>query len=407
MNKQKTFRLLLAAQSLSAFGDNAVYSVIMGVLLGLVRGGHIDLLRFGVESAVYANCLFLPYVLCAPFLGWIADRYTKKNVLIAANAGKALGCLLGLVGTLAGYDTMIVPYLLIGLGAAVYSPAKYGIIPELKDEAELVRANAAIEMTTIFSILTGIIGGGVLVDAVGPARSYGVLCAVYLVSVGGNCLMDNTGRQDRAASPARALHSFGAMLREIAATRALLVPVIGTAIFWSAASFVKLNLQTWAQQVVRLSTATAISLLALWLSVGIIVGSLIAGRRLRTGQVRASWIFGTLMGVCVLVMVLAYINYLLLAAELVLLGILGGLFVVPFNAVIQAVGDVRRIGTVIAAQNFFENGAMLLSTGLFWALNTYALGPVGTFLIIGLFLLLVNLAWLRPALGGMQEYVKK
>jgi hypothetical protein len=96
--------------------------------------------------------------------------------------------------------------------------------------------------------------------------------------------------------------------------------------------------------------------------------------------------------------VLAYAGYGVLVGELVVLGILGGLFVVPFNAAIQARSEARRIGKVIAVQNFFENGAMLSSTGLFWALNKLALSPVVTFAVVGFILLLVNLFWLRPSL---------
>lgn len=398
MNKKKTFNVLLIAQSLSAFGDNAVYSVIMGILLILVKSNQMTLLEFGVASALYANCLFLPYVLFAPGLGWISDHFTKRRVLIIANLVKAVGCFVGLAGLISGHNLLIISYLIVGLGAAVYSPAKYGIIPELKTEEELVKANAAVEMTTIFSILIGIIGGGLLIDNLGDKASYGILCFVYLVAVLFNVLMDESNICHKDEKIITAVKDFQGSLKSVFANRYLLIPMLGTTIFWFSASFVKLNLQTWGQYVVKLETATALALLALWLSIGIIIGSFLAGRKFKTGQVAQSWVFGLGMGLTVLVMVLLYSNYYLMMAELVVLGIMGGLFMIPFNAAIQAKADLRNIGKIIAIQNFLENGSMLLSAGFFWYMNKIEWSAIITFVCIGGFLCLINVLWLRKSL---------
>jgi LPLT family lysophospholipid transporter-like MFS transporter len=397
MNKNTTFRLLLAAQSLSAFGDNAVYSVIAGVLLELVKTHRLSLAQFGVETAVFANCLFLPYVVLAPFAGWLSDRFPKKNVLIAANLVKVLGCLLALFATAAEMKLLLAAYLIIGVGAAVYSPSKYGIIPELKDEAGLVRANAAMEMTTILAILTGIIGGSLLFDRIGAAAGFLVLLGVFLAATILNILMESTrpGHPDELFS--RAAVDFIATMKKAASAPALAIPIFGAAIFWFAASFIKLNLQTWGQHTVGLTTATQLSLLALWLSVGIVIGSFVAGKVFRTGQIRQTWGFGLAMGILILAMVLKYINYWLLAGELIALGALGGMFLIPLNAGLQAKAELKNIGKVIALQNLFDNGSMLLSAGLFWWVSVLAVSPVLTFILIGAILCLVNTVWLRPA----------
>lgn len=398
MNKEKTFNLLLIGQSLSAFGDNAVFSVIMGMLLMMVKAGQISLLQFGVSSALYVNCLYFPYVLFVPILGWISDRFTKKRVLVSANILKALGCLLGLIGLIATKNFTMASYLIIGMGAAIYSPSKYGIIPELKEADKLVKANAAMEMTTIFSILIGIIGGGLLVDNLGAKNSFFVLTLVYLTAAFFNLLMTNTNIFHQEEVLAKAFADFKAALKNIAVDRYLYIPVLGTAIFWASASFLRLNLQTWGQQVVKLSSATQLSLLALWLSIGIIIGSFLAGAKFKTGQIRQSWKFGLSMGVLILVMVLKYFNYNLLTGELILLGALGGIFLIPLNAALQAKSDLKKIGKVIAIQNFWENGSMMASSAAFWYLNKISVSSVATFLLIGGFLCLVNLLWLRPLL---------
>ncbi|MFH1259715.1 MAG: MFS transporter [Elusimicrobiota bacterium] len=398
MNKKKTFNLLLIAQSLSAFGDNAVFSVIMGMLLGLVKTNQLTLIQFGFTSAIYANCLFLPYVVFAPILGWFSDRYTKKNVLIYGNLIKAFGCLIGLIGVIIGKNLMVASYLMIGIGAAVYSPSKYGIIPELKAEEDLVKANAAIEMTTIFSILIGIIGGSLLIDNLGEKNSYFVLTVVFFAAVFFNYLMDESHIRNTEAVITKSIVDFKISVRNIFTNRYLLIPVLGTAIFWFAASFLKLNLQTWGQEALKLSTATSLSLLALWLSLGIIVGSFIAGEKYKTGQIRQTWIFGLGMGLLILIMAAKYFNYGLVIVELILLGALGGIFLIPLNAAIQAKADLKNIGKVIAIQNFLENGAMLISSGCFYSLNKAAVSSIFTFISLGGFLCLINILWLRPSL---------
>ena len=179
-----------------------------------------------------------------------------------------------------------------------------------------------------------------------------------------------------------------------------MIPVFGTAIFWAVAAFVKLNLQTWGQNILKLTTATEISKLALWLSLGIILGSFIAGRVFKTGKIKQSWLFGFLMGAGILLLVIFPLNYGLIVAELILVGALGGLFIIPLNAAIQAKAEQGNIGKVIAVQNFFENGAMLLFTGFFWLLNFAKVTPVSTFVIIGGLLCLLSALFLR-------HYLKK
>jgi LPLT family lysophospholipid transporter-like MFS transporter len=398
MRKKRTFNLLIAAQSLSAFGDNAVYSVIVGMLLQSVAGGKLTPVEFGVVSAVYANCFFLPYVLFAPVVGWITDHFEKRSVLFAANLIKAAGAAIGCAGILSGINLNMLSYLVIGTGAAIYSPSKYGIIPELKNEAELVKANAAIEMTTIVSILTGILGGSLLVDHLRPEICFLVLFVIYGMAAVINHAMDRSGICNHSLVISRSFSDFMLAAKTIIADKLLLVAVFGTAIFWGFAAFTKLNLQTWGQSVLKLQTATEISMLVLWLSIGIILGSILAGKFLKTGAIKGSWRFGFFTGIVVCVMVLFYIHYAFTMAELILIGMLGGLFVIPLNAEVQARSGTGNIGKVISIQNCYENGAMLLSTGIFWLFNKLSFSSTSTFLIIGGFLCLTCVLWLKPLL---------
>jgi LPLT family lysophospholipid transporter-like MFS transporter len=396
--QKRTFNLLLVAQSLSAFGDNAVYSVIMGILLQACNNGKISLAEFGVLSAIYANCLFLPFFLLAPWLGWISDRYEKRSVLISANTMKAAGALLGYLGIISGQHCFLLSYLVIGIGAAVYSPSKYGIIPELNEEAKLVKANAAVEMTTIMSILTGFVGGGLLIDNLSPATCFMILTILYGAAAVLNQRMDRSGVCDPALVFKRAFPEFKRSMRTIITDKILYVCVCGTVILWGSAAFIKLNLQTWGQSALKLTTMTDISLLALWLSIGIIIGSFAAGRYFKTGEIRGAWRFGSLMGLCTCLMVFWYRPEAVVVIMLIIIGMLGGIYLIPLNAEIQARSDRHNIGKVISIQNCYENGAMLLSTGIFWSLNKLDVIPSVTLLMIGGLVCLVNVLWLRSLL---------
>lgn len=398
MDKKRTFNLLLLAQSLSAFGDNAYYAVVMGLLLASVRNGAMTVGEFGVLSALYANCMFLPYVVLSPFVGWLSDRFEKRSVLIGANLLKGIGALLGIAAAATPGTGMMAAYLTVGVGAAVYSPSKYGIIPELRSQEELVKANASMEMTTILSILLGTVGGSIMIDRLGGSVSFFVLTCIFAVSALFNMMMERTGIFNADEKLRDSLKDFASAARLALTDRLLFIAVIGTGLFWGAASFVKLNLQTWGQSVMGLGTATQISMLALWLSIGIIVGSFAAGKLFKTGNIRQAWSYGGAMGMVITMMALWYGGYAVTLGELILLGALGGMFLVPLNAEVQARSTSRAIGKVIAIQNVFDNGAMLASAGVFWAMNRAGASPTLTFISLGIFLMVFCLCWLRPAL---------
>ena len=222
--------------------------------------------------------------------------------------------------------------------------------------------------------------------------------AVYGLAALINHTMDRSGISNRALALARALSDFKLASRAIMTDKRLLVSVFGTAIFWAFAAFTKLNLQTWGQSVLKLTTATDISMLVLWLSFGIILGSLLAGKYLKTGAIKASWKFGLLTGLVTCLMALFYIHYGLAVTELFLIGMLGGLFIIPLNAEVQARSSTENIGKVVSIQNFYENGSMLLSSGVFWLFSKLAMDSTTTFLIIGGFLCLISIFWLKPLL---------
>ena len=164
MKPNRNYLLLLSSQFLSAFGDNAILMVILGPLMAQLREGKITTGEAADFNIIYTSLLFVPYVLLAPLAGYLNDRFAKKRWLIGGNFIKLLGTALAAASVSAGPIWLGVGYFIVGIGACVYSPAKYGILPEILPLERLVKANGSVELLTLIAILTGMISGAQLFD---------------------------------------------------------------------------------------------------------------------------------------------------------------------------------------------------------------------------------------------------
>ena len=162
MYSPRNYRLLLSGQFLGAFGDNALLALLVGQLTYLQQEGAITPEQLRTSSTVFASLLFVPYVVLAPLAGYFNDRHSKTQWLAGGNLLKLAGALLCAWGASRGFAWQGAGYLLVGVGACVYGPAKYGILPEILPREALVRANGWVELLTLVAILTGAIGGAIL-----------------------------------------------------------------------------------------------------------------------------------------------------------------------------------------------------------------------------------------------------
>ena len=161
MSKTRNYPLLLAGQFLGAFGDNAILAVIVGQLVYLQKAGAITTAELRTSNTIYTSLLFVPYVLLAPLAGYLNDRYAKTAWLTGGNALKLLGTGLCALSVSHGAVWQGIGYLMVGVGACFYGPAKYGILPEILPRERLVKANGMVELLTLGAILGGAIGGSV------------------------------------------------------------------------------------------------------------------------------------------------------------------------------------------------------------------------------------------------------
>ncbi|EHY6442813.1 lysophospholipid transporter LplT [Salmonella enterica] len=344
---------VIVAQFLSAFGDNA----LLFATLALLKAQFYPDWSQPVLQMVFVGA----YILFAPFVGQIADSFAKGRVMMVANGLK----LAGAAGICLGVNPFV-GYTLVGIGAAAYSPAKYGILGELTTGDKLVKANGLMEASTIAAILLGSVAGGVLADWHVIAAL--VACALaYAGAVAANLFIPKLvaarpGQSWRLSAMTRSFFSACVVLWRNGETRFSLV---GTGLFWGAGVTLRFLLVLWVPVALGITDNATPTYLNAMVAVGIVVGAGAAAKLVTLETVSRCMPAGILIGV---VVALFSLQHALLPAYalLLLIGMLGGFFVVPLNALLQERGKKSvGAGNAIAVQNLGENSAMLLMLGLY------------------------------------------
>ena len=355
---------VLAAQFLSALADNAL---LFGAL-ALLRSDHYPAWTAPLLQEFFVGA----YIILAPFAGPLADSLPKGRVMLIANTLKLAGAL----GMCLGINPFLA-YGLVGVGAAAYSPAKYGILSELTSADRLVQANSLMESSTIAAILAGAIAGGTLAD-------WNVSGALVVVTVcyGGAALANLLIPR---LPPAHRLErvSLAAILRDfLAATRTLVrlpdtrFSMIGTSLFWGAGSTMRFLLVAWVPVALGIASNRMPAYLNAAVAVGIVAGAALAAKFVTLEKAQRALPAGVLIGAAVCAM--AVTNSVPAAfALMAVVGACGGFFVVPLNALLQERGhESVGAGHAIAVQNLAENTAMLVLLGLYTLVDR-AGAPVG------------------------------
>ncbi|CIE50652.1 lysophospholipid transporter LplT [Salmonella enterica] len=344
---------VIVAQFLSAFGDNA----LLFATLALLKAQFYPDWSQPVLQMVFVGA----YILFAPFVGQIADSFAKGRVMMVANGLK----LAGAAGICLGVNPFV-GYTLVGIGAAAYSPAKYGILGELTTGDKLVKANGLMEASTIAAILLGSVAGGVLADWHVIAAL--VACALaYAGAVAANLFIPKLvaarpGQSWRLSAMTRSFFCACVVLWRNGETRFSLV---GAGLFWGAGVTLRFLLVLWVPVALGITDNATPTYLNAMVAVGIVVGAGAAAKLVTLETVSRCMPAGILIGVVVAIFSLQH-ALLPAYALLLLIGMLGGFFVVPLNALLQERGKKSvGAGNAIAVQNLGENSAMLLMLGLY------------------------------------------
>lgn len=355
--------LLLAAQFFSALADNALLIVTIAMLEARgLPGWWSPLLKVGFTAS---------YVLLAPLAGPLADGMPKGRLMAWMNGVKIAGAAALLLGA-----NPVLAFAIVGFGAAVYAPAKYGLVTELVPGPRLVAANAWLEVTVVCAVLLGTAFGGLLVAPLwrgwtggGLQASIGALLGVYALSA-----LLNLGVPDSGARYARAARSPQVLSAEfLAANRTLWrdreggMSLAATTLFWGVGATLQFVVLHWSQQVLGLSLDRG-ALLQATVAVGVIAGAAAAGRWVPLRAARRMLGAGIVLGL--MLPVVAEVRDLATATLLLALtGALGGLMVVPLNALLQHRGcTLLSAGRSIAVQGFNENASVLAMLAAYAAL---------------------------------------
>jgi MFS transporter, LPLT family, lysophospholipid transporter len=375
---KRGFYTIMSAQFFSSLADNALFV------------GAVQLLRTSGapqwQQAALVPMFALFYVILAPFVGAFADSMPKGRVMLFSNFIKIAGCLMMLFGS-----HPLMAYAVVGLGAAAYSPAKYGILTELLPASQLVKANGWIEGLTIASIILGVLLGGQLVGPhiapillsfdfplidtgidTAPEAAISMLIFVYLLAAWFNTHIPDTGVEMRPL-PKRLtslLPDFWICNARLWRDKLGQISLAATTLIWGVAGNLRFIVLAWAAAALGYSVTQASALQGV-VAIGMAVGAIVASMRMRLEDGPRVMPLGIGMGL--LIIMLIFIDNVWVAAPfLILLGALGGFLVVPMNALLQHRGhNLMGAGRSIAVQNFNEQACILvlgaaysLSTGL-------------------------------------------
>ena len=396
MKSPRNYHLLLAGQFLGAFGDNFLLAGILAPLTFLKNAGTITVQDVNSTNTQFNMVFFVPFILLAPLAGFLNDRMPKTSWLLGGNLIKLLGALIGFAGILlhsASHDSamiwQIVGYAIVGIGACVYSPAKYGVLPEVVETEKLVKANGTVEMLTLVGSIGGFALGGVLYDQTRALTTcYVAAIIVYALAALANGMMQKTPGNP-SAQLGRSLQEFFGHAKSLLTHQRIGRILLGSMLFWLAAAFLRTNLQAWGMAVFAASgippeaiTNTKLALFKASPIIAIAVGSVLAGRIHALGDLSKQWLYamGLAAGVALMGALSGNQGLPVVMLALTLAGVMAGMLIVPLNASLQHETSEAALGKTIAVQNVIDNAGMIVGAGLLGVMTKLNFSPHQAFL---------------------------
>lgn len=388
------FYIIMAAQFFSALADNALLIAAIAALREMQAPPEYE--------PLLKTFFTVSYVALAAFVGAFADSMPKGRVMFISNGIKIFGCSLMFFGV-----HPLLAYAVVGLGAAAYSPAKYGILTEYLPHRLLVVANGWIEGLTVGAIILGVVIGGLLIrpDIGGtlltfdlplldtPIDSIGemaltVVGLLYLLAAIFNLYVPDTGVDHKPLkkNPLYLIHEFNHCLMLLWRDKLGQISLAVTTLFWGAGATLQFIVIKWAEVSLQLDLSKS-SMLQGVVAIGVAIGAIVAARMITLRKSVRVIPLGIAMGLIVLVM--NFVHQMWLAVPLlILIGGLSGFFVVPMNALLQHRGHILMgAGHSIAVQNFNENLSILMMTGIYYLLIKL---DVSIYIVVTLFGLFVS-----------------
>lgn len=406
----KGFYLVMTAQALSSVADNALLIAAIALIADLSGPDWM--------APMMKWWFALAYVLLAAFVGAFADSFPKGRVMFSTNAIKIAGCLLmfsyNYLGVAPQHQLFLVfvAYTLVGIGAAAYSPAKYGIVTEMLPPELLVKGNSWIEGLTVVSVIVGTVLGGVLINPTvstmlmthewiraisdnSAQTAILVIGVVYLAAALCNLLIPDTHAYypKQETCPSRLIRNFKRYVIILWHDKLGQISLAVTTLFWGAGATLQFIVIEWGAQHLgyRLDQASVLMGVA---AVGTVAGSIAAGK-VPLRRALSVLPVGVAMGLVVLLMPMVYSTWAVYMLLLVI-GALSGFFVVPMNALLQHRGHVLlSAGHSIAVQNFNEQLNILFMLAFYSLMLWLGLSINTIIAIFGLLVAVLMLLFIR------------
>jgi MFS family permease len=388
------FYIIMAAQFFSALADNALLIAAIFALREMQAPSEYE--------PLLKTFFTVSYVLLAAFVGAFADSMPKWRVMFISNTIKIVGCIMMFFSV-----HPLIAYAVVGLGAAAYSPAKYGILTEYLPHRLLVVANGWIEGLTVGAIILGVVIGGLLIK---PEIAYSILSfdfpvidtgidttremavaivgVLYLIASIFNLYIPDTGVDHKALkkNPFYLIHEFNHCLMLLWRDKLGQISLAVTTLFWGAGATLQFIVIKWSEVALGLDLSKS-SMLQGVVAVGVAIGAIAAAKFITLRKSVRVIPLGIAMGIIVLVM--NFVHDVRIAVPLlIVIGALSGFFVVPMNALLQHRGHILMgAGHSIAVQNFNENLSILAMTGLYYVMIR---NDVSIYVVVTLFGLCVS-----------------
>lgn len=380
--KLSPLNMVVWTQFLSAFSDNLNFFLVVGMVNRMDvdnPDGFVTYIQMAILCA---------YVLLAPLVGAFADKKAKSRVLLLGNALKSVGILLLLFGV-----PPVLCYFFVGIGAVVYSPGKYGILSELtKSEGELLRANAWVEGSTIFAILTGTVAGGLLA-ANSDLPAILVCLFIYLLSLTMTLLIPAKAGNpdiDYRKSAGQFFEDLKILFRNPRGKFSLL----GTSAFWVTAAVLRIALIAWLPVNLGIEDTDEQSMIIGATAFGVVVSAVLIPKLVPEGKLYRSFFYGLVMVGSV--MAASFTHHVVYTVSLLFItGVMGGIFLIPLNTMLQEEGKTAiGSGRTIAVQNFVENAITVVGLGIYLILTEMEMSVnwavIGMGCVLTLFLLYLS-----------------
>ena len=401
------FYIIMAAQFFSALADNALLIAAIAALRDMQAPSEYE--------PLLKTFFTISYVVLAAFVGAFADSMPKWRVMFISNSIKIIGCTMMFYGV-----HPLVAYAVVGLGAAAYSPAKYGILTEYLPHRLLVVANGWIEGLTVGAIVLGVVLGGFLISPGVtqtmmswnlPGIDYSgelvvaVIGLLYLVAALFNLYVPDTGVDHKPLkkNPIYLIHEFNHCLTLLWRDKLGQISLAVTTLFWGAGATLQFIVIKWAETALQLDLSKS-SMLQGVVAIGVAVGATLAARFVTLRKSVRVIPLGIAMGIIVLIM--NFVTSMEVAIPLlILIGGLSGFFVVPMNALLQHRGHILMgAGHSIAVQNFNENLSVLAMTGLYFLMIKMDLSIYVVLTLFGLFVSCTMYLIRNRHLANQREY---